>query len=250
MKKRLLVLAVMAMTVSLATADVVSKNVVGYYTVKLNTPGYSMIGINFNSIEGTGIPIQDLFLPSSLYPGEGLLDFDNCDQVIVWDNDTQNFSTYRYVDIGTGPAWYDEDFEVATLSLNPGAAFWFYRPSSNGEEEVKIVGQVDERQTIGRSFLPGYSMFSKSFPVEKLIGDEIEGYPGEGLLDFDNCDQLVIWNNNSQDFKTYYYVDIGEGPRWHDEGCEPVSEDFLVGMGAWYLYQGSGTLEWSENTPL
>ena len=55
MKRALLVLAGVAMAASLATADVVSKNVVGYYTVKLNYQGYSMIGINWNSIDGTGI---------------------------------------------------------------------------------------------------------------------------------------------------------------------------------------------------
>jgi len=250
MKKRMLIVSVMAMAASLATADVVSKNVVGYYTVKLNTPGYSMIGINFNSIGGTGIPIQDLFLPSSLYPGEGEWDVDNCDQMIVWDNDMQDFLSFSYLDIGDGPKWYDAGYEKATIVLDPGMAFWFYRPSNNGEENVKIVGQVDEQATINRSFLPGYSMFSKSFPVEKLIGEEIEGYPGEYEWDLDNCDKLVIWDNETQDYRSYYYVDIGDGPGWYDEGYEPVSENFLVGMGAWYLYQGSGTLEWSENTPL
>lgn len=250
MKKRMLIVSVMAMAASLATADVVSKNVVGYYTVKLNTPGYSMIGINFNSIGGTGIPIQDLFLPSSLYPGEGEWDLDNCDQIIVWDNTQQGYVTFSYFDQGSGPTWYDENYDEAATIMEPGVAFWFYRPTANGEEYVKIVGQVDERSSIDRSFLPGYSVFSKSFPVEKLIGEEIEGYPGEVEWDIDNCDTITIWDNEVSGYKTYYYMDQGSGPAWYDENYDPVSENFLVGTAAWYLYQGSGTLEWTENSPL
>jgi len=250
MKKRLLVLAVMAMAASLATADVVSKNVVGYYTVKLNTPGYSMIGINFNSIGGTGIPLQDLFLPSSLYPGEDYEDFDNCDQMIFWDNDSQGFTRFYYVNIGEGPFWYDEGGNPATNKVSPGTAFWFYRPSTNGQEYAKIAGQVDERETIERTFLEGYSMFAKGFPIETLIGQGLAGYPGEGYEDFDNCDRIIVWDNESKAYFTYFYVDLGEGSKWYDESGNLVSKNFLVGMGAWYLNQGTNALEWSENNPL
>jgi len=250
MKRALLVLAGVAMAASLATADVVSKNVVGYYTVKLNYQGYSMIGINWNSIDGTGIPLQELFPEGTLYPGEGEWDLDNCDQIALWDNDLQGYIVFYFLDIGEGAKWYDETFVETDFVVTPGAAFWFYRPSDQGSEYVQIAGQVDERSSIDFVFKQGYSAFSKGYPVEKLVGEEIEGYPGEGEWDLDNCDNIAIWDNELMGYVSYYYFDAGEGPAWHDETFVPVSDNFVVGAAGWYFRQAPEDLEWTETSPL
>lgn len=240
--------------VSLGLADIISKNVAGYYTVKLNKGSWSMIGINWNAGDGQGIPLQDLFKSDDLYPGNGVWDLDHCDQIAYWDNNTQGYISFFFFRTNEteSPAWRDESQDIATNKLTPGSAFWFYRPSQNGTLNAKIPGLVDTRNEIPFTFKQGYSMFASGFPKDRKVGELIAGYAGEGEWDLENCDLIVVWDNDAQGWVNYYYCDIGNGPQWLDEGFRPVNvnQKLKVGQAAWYFRQAETPLAFDEPNPV
>lgn len=255
MRKGIIAAAGMAIVLaSLGLADIISKNVGGYYTVKLNKGSWSMIGINWNAGDGQGIPLQDLFKSEDLYPGDGEWDLDHCDQIVYWDNDMQGYVSFSFVRTNEteAPVWVDAEFELATQKLMPGDAIWFYRPSQNGTLNAKIPGLVDARDEITFTFQQGYSMFASGFPKDRKVGELIAGYPGEGEWDLENCDIMVLWDNEAQGWVNYYYCDIGNGPEWLDEGFSPVNINQMlkVGQGGWYFRQEATPLVFDEPNPV
>jgi len=239
---------------SLGLADIISKNVAGYYTVKLNKGSWSMIGINWNAGDGQGIPLQDLFKRDDLYPGDNEEDFEHCDQIAYWDNKTNAYSLFLFIKLSqtNDPAWYDSSGNLVTNKLMPGSAFWFYRPSQNGTLNAKIPGLVDTRNVIPFTFQQGYSMFASGFPKDRIVGELIEGYAGEDIYDFENCDIMVVWDNDAQGWVNYFYCDIGNGPQWLDEGFRPVDVNQMlkVGQAAWYFRQAETPLAFNEPNPV
>jgi len=252
MKKVIAVAGGGLLLAALCGADVVSKNVGGYYTVKLHKGGWSMIGINWNAADGEGIPLQNLFKHEDLYPGTGAWDLDNCDQIALWDNDTQRYVGYFFFKTNelVAAKWYDVGFVETAAKFLPGTAFWFHRPSQNGTVSVKLPGMVDGRNNITFTLQQGYSMIAAGYPKERKVGELIEGYAGEGEWDFENCDILVVWDNDAKGYRNFYYVDIGEGPQWLDEGFAPVTQDFLLGQAGWYFRQAETPLVFEEPNPI
>ncbi len=252
MKKTLAVAGGGILLASICLANIASKNVGGFYTVKLNKGGWSMIGINWNASDGTGIPLQNLFNTDDLYPGEGEWDLYNCDQIAIWDNDTQGYVGYYFFRTNelADPKWYDENYSITSEKLMPGVAFWFNRPSQNGTVNVKLPGLVDGRTNITFTLQQGYSMVAAGFPKERKVGALIAGYSGTGQWDLDNCDILVVWDNDAQGYRNFYYADIGNGPEWLDEGLAPVTQDFLLGQAGWYFRQDATPLVINEPNPI
>ncbi len=251
MKKALTILATAAMAASMAMADVPSQNVVGYYEVPLSN-GYSLIGVSWQGMDGTGVSIQDMFSEESLYPGAGIWEINTCDTLAYWNNDSQAYVGFYYVDLdGTGAKWHDENFLVADKRFEPGNAFWFYRPSDSGLPSVFVYGAVATNAAINLGAKQGYSLISKAFPVEDLVGAGITGYAGTGIWDIDTCDTMAVWNNATKAYVGFYYVDLdGSGAKWHDENFLPVTRNLTLGEAAWYYHQPETTINWTEIKPV
>lgn len=265
MKKALMILASVALGASMATAsttNVESRNVVGMVDQALATPGYSMIGQNWQKPDGSALTFNDIFDPADLYPGADIFDFETCDQVFYWDTTLNggngDFAQFFYFDQdGSGAQWTDAGFTPSNQPIQPGVAFWFYRPSANGSTTISLKGQVASNATINFTAPVGYSLFSSAYPVEPIVGDGITGYPGADIFDFEGCDQIFIWdsalNGGQGDYAQYLYFDQGSGAEWCDAGFTPVTvapNKILYGQGGWYFNQGASTLNWSQSSPL
>ncbi|MGI6496655.1 MAG: hypothetical protein ACOX5G_11345 [Kiritimatiellia bacterium] len=106
--------AVVACAMLARSAEVVSGNIVGYHTVDLASSAagtYNMIGINWNKVGGTALPINEIWADPAGAGLFGSADFRTADQILVWTGN--GYTVYYLYDTGAGdPEWDNKWYEV------------------------------------------------------------------------------------------------------------------------------------------
>ncbi len=198
-------------------------NAVGYTTVEIPAQSYTMIGVQFDGVDGEeGISIQDLIsnpldkLPGATTPNGRA----NAAQLWYWDpNESGNYVQLYLCNntSGTGekygkwctaikPAdttWGENRNVVSTKRLTSGMGLWLVRPIANcPETSLTMSGSVVLAET-GRTYHlhTGYNMVSGGFTTEFNINDGLN-WIGLGLIGAStpngraNADQLWYFDTN------------------------------------------------------
>ena len=216
-----------------------SANVVGYNTLNNNDP-YVMLGVQFNSINDSGIKFKDI---------TGSFEDEDTIQIAYTDSEGLiQFDEYFYFTADVGMVdkngWYDGDFKSVTeTSLPRGAAMWFM-PSSGVSKDITIAGELSKGNVV-RTFAEPNNMICASFPVP--FNPNSTDYTWEGLSEEDTIQVAYTDSEGLIQFNEYFYftADVGmvDEDGWYDGNFERISNPIaLVGQGFWFMPRGTVTL--------
>lgn len=249
MKKVLVVLAVAALTATIASAatNIISGNVVGYGRVNVPQGQLRLIGCNFQTTSsGNTFSIQDLFNKDELYRDTEAAAFfpsANSDQ-ISWFNGT-SYDTFSYGWDGSKGVWLNANSTLATKTFARGDAFWFKRsgPTTN----LTLSGQAPFDGPVSRTLPTGYQLFSYSFPKAAKFVDL--GILAHGVVNnAANSDQIMLFNGSSYDTYTFGYKASIDAYTWLDKYGRVATNGLPVSTAGWYKRIGTD-LTWNESKP-
>jgi hypothetical protein len=225
-KTLILAAALSAAAISSSTAQVFSRNSVGYYRLDLRV-GFNLIANQFNN------GANDVSTVFPVVPdGTSLL---------VWNSASAASGGQRFLDaelfIG-GLGWINSGSgEPSTAVIAPGGGCFINTPSAT---TITVLGEVPEGTlTVGIPAL--FSIVSQPTPQALAIddaGDELPAVDGDSLLFF-----------NSDATPQGYFgaiLFIG-GLGWLDsESGNPVSPTPAVGQAFFYNHFGTANLSWTR----
>ena len=157
----------------------VESDVVGYTTVELTTK-FTLVGINFSSLDGTdAIPVNEAIIG----------DFANGDQLQI-QNGTGGYTTLVWRE----DAWYGLSSETpATVSLKRGTGIWVVVNNATHDTpvSVQLKGAVNLSDSLTTNFGQSYLIAATGLPVDAAVNGAL--FSWEGLAD---GDQLQIQNSS------------------------------------------------------
>ena len=236
-------------------------SIVGYQSITIN-PGFNLISLNFEPIDGTPVDIQDLIQnKEALVAGNGAA---VADQIQIWDGTKFTIYYYRAYKSNNpgkftlGPCWVDGNNASvkATVPVTRGMGVWFARPESSAAGEITLTGSVG-KETKNLQINPGFNMIGSAFPCDVSVNSD------SCPIDWTTCaiagngaavaDQIQIWDGAK--FTVYYYRAYKSnnpgkftlGPCWVDGNNASVKADLTIksGTGFWYARpdsESAGTL--------
>lgn len=239
MNKSTMIAAIFAAsTFSAFAADVYSSNIVGYTKVDVD-PGYTISGVQFQSVGGAELDISAI-VPTGFESG-GALRF--------WTGTTyQTIGYYPDVydpadDSLIGPGWGDIDQYIVTRPIGLGEGFWV---QSSAAATLTVSGEVGNTNQV--AVLAGYTHVVNPSPVVVDIADiTATGLEAGGALRF--------WNGTT--YQTIgYYPDVYDpaddsliGPGWGDIDQYIVHRNIAIGEGFWVQASGAATLTFPDPIP-
>ena len=192
----------------------VESDVVGYTTITTN-PGFNMMGVVFNGLDGQALPLNEIVSGN----------FSNNDQIQIYNKDSSStYTTYIFYN----GQWVDRvEFKPATSPVSPGTAFWLNTPEHAVEVTLKGAIPTNEYTYTTKK---GIQMLAANIPAEINPNDDIVW--GEGLED---GDQLQIRNG-----KTYTTYQFYNG-NWVDRIMfQPMTEVIPIGSSVWLTTKNEG----------
>ena len=251
MKKLMIAAAALA---AVATAGAVeSANIVGYTTVTIPAQQYTMIGVQFDGLDGEGISVQDLFQNPL---GQGIVGAANPNlaansvRLQYWDpaesghyvtlylnNSTQAARSNQWC-LAAAPAdtsWGTARNVASTKRLTSGMGLWLIRPEGTYDQPLTLTmaGQVVIAQS-GRTYVcrEGYTMISGGFttgfapnPDVAGVGDAIDwlskGFVGAANPNLAaNADRIQFWDpTESGKYVTLYLNNASAQPTRYNKWC-------------------------------
>jgi hypothetical protein len=256
MKRTLSVATLLGLVATVASAaTVTSQNTVGYKTLSIKGGGFNMLAVNWDEVGGGDKSIQDLFDTSTLTGGQAALDADN---LLVWDDATAQYTTYFLYDSGgTYPSWdgkwVDENVLYASATFANGSTFWLTTKGAN--TSLTIAGEVPTEASVDTTIYPGFNMIGSSYAADLPLNFGIDvsgsGTGGQASLDADN---LLVWDNATSQYTTYFLYDSGgtypswDG-HWVTDSVQWADASIPLGGAAWYTSKGAGNITWTETKP-
>lgn len=249
----LLCLAAVASVHAQATGTVYSLNIVGFQKITVSSnDSYALAAVPFVSDD----PNINSVIGDQLTGGDS---FDNSDDLLKWDASTQSYKNYFLLgDVGDTNynfKWIDSSTgEVATdADLLASEGFWL-RNRQSTTQTVVVVGDVVSASTVTNQIVPGYQLVAYPFSSEILINDASFTNGATGGDSFDNSDNIVKWNPDTQSYQNFFLLgNIGDPQynwKWIDNSTGEVAGNTYLkpGEGFWYRHRGSG-FNWVENRP-
>lgn len=227
-----------------------SVNTVGYTTVDVASGGFTLFGVQFQEISGSGtINIQDVVDTSGLV-GFDWVSFTGGDQLLIWNPAVQGYAQqYTWVDadpyfmVGAVDVWVDPGtFAPVTVDLDVGSAFWI--SSSGTGATATHAGEVPADPTgVSSTLYEGFTLLSNPYPTALNINTDVTytGLAGFDWVSFTGGDQLLLWDPTSQGYAQQYtwvdadpYFMVGAVNVWVDPGTfAPVDVSVPVGGAFW-----------------
>ena len=158
----------------------VESDVVGYTTITTRE-GFNMYGAAYRGLDGESISLNELLSG----------DFQDTDEVQVFEPGTGEYSVYKYT---TGKGW-TRGFQVAK-DLAPGTAFWL---KLDRVMEVTFKGAVSLEDYECVAEKPGFNMVATGIPIAFNINGDLVEWKG-----FQKGDQLQIMDANGE-YAVYSY---------------------------------------------
>jgi len=212
MKKLVTAFAACALA-GLAFAQVESVNIVGYTTTQISSATWYQIAPTFIPVGGLptdGMPINDLFTTG----------FENGDKLYVWNQTTQAYDDYTWMDepfdeeYNVLPAGWADLTEIRTTAVLKVGQSVFLRKISAGPTQVVFAGQV-EAGVVTTVPQQTWCQVSLPYPVDVALNDEI------AWTGFQNGDKVYVWNAGAQMYDDYTWMD------------EPFDEEYNVLPAGW-----------------
>jgi hypothetical protein len=238
-------------------AEVVSSNIVGYNKVTL-TPGYNMIGIQFQEVGSAN--------GSSAVSTYGILDstFEGFDEDINFANSMQvwngnGYTTYGWA--GSSPSQMDPEYapmdntwltfggEPTDDTHTVGGGCWV-RAATSGT--ITLSGEVTAAEPVEIPITAGYNMVANPFPMNVPVSTF--GKLDSSFAGFDEdinfANSMQVWNGNG--YTTYGWaatspsqMDPEYAPMdntWLTFGGEPTEDIVPLGHAVWIRAASSGTM--------
>ena len=236
------------------TGEVYSLNVVGFQKLeaKDQTKKYTLVATPFN----TDDPNINSVISTQLTGGFNYQDSDN---IMKWDSVEQEYQKYFLLgDVGDpnyNHKWIDSATgEVATnTDMLPGEGFWI-RSRQSYDQTVVVAGDVVDDDHFTNQIFPGFNLLSYAFSERIALNDTTFTNGGRGGYNFQDSDNIYIWNQTNQQYEKYFLLgDVGDpnyNHKWIDSGSGEVASNAYLepGMGFWYRHRGTG-FAWIEPKP-
>jgi len=237
MKKLMTALTVCAVaSYAIAATNVVSRNVVGYLNIPVNSNQYQSIAFNFDTVGGGDTKFSDLQASPAFQAGDVLLkaEYSGLDFVYV----TYTWRDQAYLDAweleGTPGFYNNNDESMGNSNLPTGAAYWFFTAT---QKSVLLAGEVYTGTTADYA-IPAhkYTMIGSGFPIAFVPNDYVWTGISAG-------DQLLVPGYIGNDFvyTTYTWRDQAYLDAWELEGTpgfynnndEKAGVIAVEGFGLW-----------------
>ena len=239
-------------------AAVESQNVVGYKTFTLSTQ-YTLIGICFNKVGGSGLTLDEVAPYSA---GNGMTKAylsSNADNIQVMGEDG-NYTNYYLSDgtYGKGGASYNPDLDgkwlkvagtPCTDTVQPGQAFWYVsKTAATTPHTITIAGQVlMTAETAAKTCSTSYTLIGNPYAVAvPLNGGVVTTGATKAYLSA-NADNIQVMGEDGN-YTNYYLSDgtYGKGGasynpdldgKWLKVAGTPCTDTIPVGGAFWYVSQ-------------
>ena len=242
-------------------AEVTSSNTVGYTKISIPAGKQTIIGVQFQQINGGTVDLQNIKTEGYSQNGG--------DWVMIWDAPTQSYTKAFYwgensADGGVwtggaddpdavclGAGWGDTDAVVIDATLSAGQGLW---TKSVQQGQILVSGEVATSLEVS---IPAgkQTLVCNPLPVEVDLQDiAATGYSQNG------GDWVMVWDATTQSYtKAFYWgensadggvwtggaddpdaVCLGAG--WGDTDAVVVNATIAVGQGFWTKSVATGTL--------
>ena len=231
-----------------------SANVVGYTTIDIQSK-YQIVGVNFQSVDGTSLKLNDLIpYQEGMTKGNTA---DTADQIQVGD-ETGGWTIYYMSNGKNGKGntvdglegkWAEGGkYTPANVELTPGSAFWYVRHTEDSNSfKINVAGSVTTLPTANFEFAAKYRIFANPYTVDLPLNGGSFAYNAETMTagnNADAADQIQIGDNVGG--WTIYYLSNGKNGKgnaveglegkWAEGGKYTVSDACIpVGKAAWYV---------------
>ena len=193
----------------------VESDIVGYTTIT-TTPGFNMVGVVFNGLDGKEVPLSEIV--------NG--DFQDGDEIQVYKKGGGYVAYTYWKDFG---GWLDGNFEAAREALPLGTAFWQKTPGRS--IPVTLKGAVATGEYKYES-VAGLQMIALGIPKAFDLNDDLVW---SGLTD---GDEIQIRDGSSYVSYTYW-KDFGG---WLDGNFNKADKSVPVGASLWLKTSNAGTI--------
>ena len=221
-----------------------SANVVGYTsTENIEAEKWYLLGVNFESVSGDEIPVQDFIKGVPPAATDGDAETTDAPQLQVWNG--IGYQAFYYVDEdydGETDCWVVGGFK-ATETLAIGQSVWFRTP--NACDAITISGQVANPADTQVTLVPNkWNLVANPYPKTFGLNDgafTLSGIPPaitDGDAETTDAPLIQVWTGIG--YKEFYYVDEdydGETDCWVVGGFK-ATEKIPVGAGFWVKFSG------------
>ena len=214
-------IALVGVTVSAQTNQVLSRNAVGYQRIDLPSSGFELVCNQFNQLDGSPSVLSNVLPAAS-----------NNTQVILWDQVAQQYVTITR----TKGAWGT----AGSGGTNPvdRTKGFFLRGPAGVSQTVYIMGEVPDRLTATQTVsyaIQGFNALGIGYPVSMAWTNTTlaQSLP--------NNDQIIIWSSAVTNYLTY----TKSKNQWND-GTNLV---LRAGQGFYIRKNSTGTNTWTQVKP-
>ncbi|MBI9020322.1 MAG: hypothetical protein JEZ10_03590 [Verrucomicrobia bacterium] len=218
MKKTSIALSIIfAFSFATHAQTVGSANIMGYTKVSKPGNGYlTIVGVPFNT---TSNKLNDLVDPLQFTGHDS--DINQADQLIFFDANTQEYSTYALYDIRSygseyapNTAWKAvADFSYGGASFNPtiepGSAVWLVGKGSTTDTNVLMAGNVVLSSSRTNNVVAGLQLLANPFSEAVALTNLSLHVNATGhASDINQADQVIVFDTETQSYVTYALYDI------------------------------------------
>ena len=242
-----------------------SANVVGYNTITIDKQ-YNLIGVNFQSVDGKALSIQDAIVPSDKMTQGNAITV--ADQIQI-QNATGGYVMY-YLSNGTaGKASYPATkgkWVLATAPSTPttdtiptGTGFWFITKDAPAEPfTISVAGSVLMSTSEAKDLTTQYSIVANPYPVDIPLNGGVVAENGTQGNAITVADQIQI--QNSTGGYTMYYLSNGTAGKASYPATKgkwvlatapstATTDKVPAGAGVWFIRKSDSTTKLTFNNP-
>ena len=258
LKRRTVTLLVSIMAVALGSTAMaqVYTDPVGFAKVDAIAHGLTMVSVplkaqdmQLNGAEGC---IGDMIKEQMVGADDAFLG----DSIFMWDAVNKKYSSLLLCGEIGDPAydgkWLDAStFDVSTLTLAVGDAFWIARPGAT-TAQITFLGWVPMEETREVTLYSGLTMFAWPYPTILPLNTSTLGQVGRGGIGAGAADMVWRWNADTQDYTAAFLISgwgaLYDGKWWDETAGKFSNIEFEPGAGFWYLRRGD-TIIWNCRRP-
>jgi len=174
---------------------------------------------------------------------------DVADNFILYDADTQQYTTYYLRSHSSvGVEWRSGTTWATNVIVSPGQGF-FYRSRQSGARTNVVVGDVIMETVVTNTVTPGLQLLSYPYSSRTRISDLNlkQGVFGNSP---DIADNIILYDGGTQGYVTYYLRSHSSvGIEWRSGTTWATNVFVEPGQGFFFRSRSGVTYDWTENSP-
>ena len=251
-------------------AELASAKVVGYNTVTIDKQ-WTILAVNFESVSGTGLSIQEAFpYQEGMTKGSSSTGDEIQVQNAAGGYDTYYLSDGNFKKMGKNTYYPERDGKwfqgtsttEASTVLKPGQAFWYGAKNYATPFTVTVAGAVPGDATKSITVNQAWTHIANPYPFNLALNGGINYSEGMTKGSSSTGDEIQV-QNAAGGYDTYYLSDgnfkkMGKNTYYPErdgkwfKGTETTETagSIPVGKGAWYGRKGATEFSITITTPL